>query len=126
MDPDGAIQPAGGVRLMKDIQEVLVRITYRDKDLQPTYVKTYTLDEYAANMRADLQGLVGEVETLGYIANGNKPKDEWSDESFAVFSRVKHKLLDKAGEIGRLPENMNVRTREPLSDYMARILNEGG
>lgn len=108
---------------MKDVQEINVRVTYRDKNLQPTYTKTYTLTEYAETMRSDLQGLVGEVETLGYIANGNKPKEEWSDESFAIFSRIKHKLLDKAGEIGRLPSNMTLRTSEPLSNYMARLLN---
>ena len=108
---------------MKDVQEILVRVTFRDKDLKPTYTKTYTLPEYAEAMRTDLQSLVGEVETLGYIANGNKPKEEWSDESFALFTRIKHKLLDKAGEIGRLTSNMTLRTREPLSNYMARLLN---
>lgn len=108
---------------MKDIQEILVRVTYRDKDLQPTYTKTYTLGEYVEAMRSDLQSLVGEVETLGYIANDNKPKDEWSDDSFAAFSRIKHKLLDKAGEIGRLPVNLIFRTHEPLSNYMARLLD---
>ena len=109
---------------MKDVQEILVRVTFRDKDLKPTYTKTYTLPEYAEAMRTDLQNLVGEVETLGYIANGNKPKEEWSDESFALFTRIKHKLLDKAGEIGRLTSNMTLRTREPLSNYMARLLDE--
>lgn len=123
MDPDGKVQPTGGVR-MKNAQEILVRVTFRDKDLKPTYTKTYTLPEYAESMRADLQSLVGEVETLGYIANKNKPKEEWSDESFALFTRIKHKLLDKAGEIGRLTSNMTLRTREPLSNYMARLLNE--
>lgn len=108
---------------MKDVQEILVRVTFRDKDLKPTYTKTYTLPEYAEAMRTDLQSLVGEVETLGYIANGNKPKEEWSDESFALFTRIKHKLLDKAGEIGRLTSNMTLRTREPLSNYMARLLD---
>ena len=107
---------------MKDVKELCVRITYRDKDLQPTYTKTYSIGEYADNMRADLQGLVGEVETLGYLANGNKPKEEWTDESFSMFSRIKHKLLDKAGEIGRLTSNLVLKTSEPLSDYVARIL----
>ena len=109
---------------MKNVQEILVRVTFRDKDLKPTYTKTYTLPEYAEAMRADLQSLVGEVETLGYLANKNKPKEEWSDESFALFTRIKHKLLDKAGEIGRLTSNMTLRTREPLSTYMARLLDE--
>lgn len=108
---------------MKDVNGIYVKITYRDKDLQPIYTKTYTLDEYADAIRSDLQNLVGEVETLGYIANNNKAKEEWSDESFAVFSRIKHKLLDKAGEIGRLTSNLQLRTREPLSEYMARLLN---
>lgn len=109
---------------MKDIKEILVKVTYRDKDLQPTYTRTYSLQEYAEAIRSDLQSLVGDVETLGYIANNNKSKEEWSDESFSVFTRIKHKLLDKAGEIGRLPINMTMRTSEPLSDYMARLLNE--
>jgi len=108
---------------MSEIKEILVKVTYRDKDLQPTYTKTYTLSEYADAMRSDLQSLVGEVETLGYIANKNKPKEEWDDDSFAVFTRIKHKLLDKAGEIGRLPANMALRTREPLSEYVARFLD---
>lgn len=110
---------------MSDIQEVCVRVVYRDKDLQPTYTKTYTIKEYADAMRMDLQSLVSDVETLAYIANDNKPKEDWSDESFAMFSRIKHKLLDKAGEIGRLPVNMIMRKTEPLTDYVARVLNEG-
>jgi len=108
---------------MKEVQDIIVQITYRDKMLRPIYTKAYSLQEYADAVRADLQGLVGEVETLGYIANNNKPKDEWDDESFEVFSRIKHKLLDKAGEIGRLPSNMTLRTREPLANYMARLLD---
>jgi len=122
MDQDGSFQPAGGDR-MKNVQEIIVKVTYRDKELNPTYTKTYTLPEYADSIRSDLQSLVGEVETLGYLANGNKPKEEWSDASFATFTRIKHKLLDKAGEIGRLPSNMMQLKREPLSSYVAQILN---
>ena len=108
---------------MSNVSEIVVRVTYRDKDLRPTYTKTYTLPEYVESIKNDLQGLVGDVETLGYIANNNKPKEEWSDDSFDSFMRIKHKLLDKAGEIGRLPVNLVMRKSEPLSDYMARVLN---
>ena len=108
---------------MSNIQEIIVRVTYRDKDLNPTYTRTYTLPEYADSIRSDLQGLVGDVETLAYLANNNKPKEEWSDASFSAFTRIKHKLLDKAGEIGRLPSNMMQVKREPLAEYMARLLD---
>ena len=104
-------------------QEICVRVVYRNKDMLPTYTRTCSLGEYADDIRSDLQGLVGDVETLGYIANGNKPKEEWSDESFALFSRIKHKLLDKAGEIGRIPSNIIMRETEPMSEYVARILD---
>lgn len=43
---------------------------------------------------------------MAYALNDNKPKSEWSNESWTAFCRIKHKLLDKAGEIDRLPQNI--------------------
>ena len=111
---------------MKTIQEIGVRVTYKDKDMKPTYTKTYSLGEYTEMLRQDLLRLITDVEQLCYIANDNKQKEDWSDETFDEFCRIKHKLLDKAGDIGRLPENITVRVTEPLNEYMARVLNEGG
>ena len=110
---------------MMDIQELGVRVTYKDRELRPIYTKTYSLAEYTDMLRADLLRLVTDVENLCYVANENKSKAEWSDETFEEFSRIKHKLLDKAGDIGRLPSNIVLRTNEPLNEFMARLLNEG-
>ena len=98
-------------------------MTYRNKEMQPTYSKTYALDEYTDMLRADLMKLVSDVENLCYAANDNKPKEEWSDDTFSWFCLIKHKLLDKAGDIGRIPEN--IVYKEPLNQFVARILNEG-
>ena len=57
-------------------------------------------------LRADLLRLVTDVEDLAYIACDNNDKSEWPDEIWAAFCKIKHKLLDKAGDIGRLPENI--------------------
>ena len=103
--------------------ELCVKVTYRDKNMNPTYSKTYTLNEYTEMLRTDLLKLVTDVENLCYSANGNKPKEEWSDETFSGFCLIKHKLLDKAGDIGRIPDN--VVMKEPLNQFVARILNEG-
>jgi hypothetical protein len=108
---------------MKDIQDIGVRVTYRNKDMQPTYTKTYSLDEYTEMLRVDLLRVVTDVETLCYIANNNLPKEEWTDETFEEFNRIKHKLLDKAGDIGRLPQNIILRTSEPLNEFMAKLLD---
>ena len=110
---------------MRDIQEIGVKVTYKDKDMRPTYTKTYPLCEYTDMLRQDLHRLISDVENLCYIANDNQAKEDWSDQTFEEFSRIKHKLLDKAGEIGRLPQNIVIRTNEPLNEYVARILNEG-
>ena len=102
--------------------ELCVKVTYKNKDMQPVYSKTYTLEEYTDMLRADLMKLVSDVENLCYVANDNKPKDEWSDDTFSLFCLIKHKLLDKAGDIGRIPEN--IVYQEPLNQFVARILNE--
>ena len=106
---------------MKD--ELCVKVVYRDKDMNPTYTKIYTLSEYTEMIRADLLRLITDVENLCYAANGNKQKEDWSDDTFSGFSLIKHKLLDKAGDIGRIPENIIIK--EPLNQFMARLLDGG-
>ena len=86
-----------------------VKVVYRDATLKPVYTKDYTLDEYTDMLRGDLLHLVTDLEDLCYIMSGNKPKDEWNDRLWVGFSGIKHKLLDKANDIGRLPDNLYER-----------------
>lgn len=83
-----------------------VKVVYRDCNLNPTSEKTYLLHDYTDMLRMDILRAVTDVEDLVYIATGNKPKDEWNDETWTAFQRLRHKLLDKAGSIGRLPDNI--------------------
>ena len=108
---------------MRDIQEIGVRVTYKDKDLRPVYTKTYSLAEYTDMLRADLLRIVTDVENLCYAANNNLPKEDWDEGTFEEFNKIKHKLLDKAGDIGRLPSNIMIRTSEPLNEFMAHLLD---
>ena len=111
---------------MINIQEIGVKVTYKDKDLRPKYTKTYSLNEYTDMLREDLLRIVTDVENLCYATNGNLPKEDWDDDTLNEFNRIKHKLLDKAGDIGRLPSNIIFRTSEPMGEFVARMLNEGG
>ena len=104
-------------------ESLCVKVTYRNRDMEPTYSKEYALHEYTDMLRTDLMKMVSDVENLCYAANDNKPKEEWSDETFSGFCMIKHKLLDKAGDIGRIPEN--IVWKEPLNQFVARIMNEG-
>lgn len=106
--------------------EIGVRVVYRDRERRPTYTKLYTLAEYTEMLRADLLRVITDVEDLCYAANGNQPKEDWSDDTFAAFSKIKHKILDKAGDVGRIPENLCEITREPISNYLARMIDGEG
>ena len=94
---------------MINTDDLGVRVVYRGSNLKPVYTKEYTLQEYTEMLQNDLMWLVTDLENLCYDASGNKPKAEWSDRLWVGFNTIKHKLLDKAGDIGRLPRNLYER-----------------
>lgn len=108
-----------------DDKQLGVQVVYRNKDLDPVYSKTYTLQEYTDMLKTDLMRLITDVENLCYAVNDNKAKEEWSEDTFQAFLKIKHKLLDKAGEIKRIPENIVEIKTESLTSFVARVLNEG-
>ena len=100
-----------------------VKITYRNEKLEPVYERTYSLQEYADMVRMDLLRLITDVEELVYEMNDGKPREEWTDQSKAIFCKVKHKLLDKAGDIGRLPQNIFELHQRSLTDLVADMVD---
>lgn len=74
----------------------------------------------------DLKRIITDVEDLAYTMSGNSSKDEWSSAEVLAFQKIKHKLLDKAGEISRLPESIFDADEEgdSISDFWNRIFDE--
>lgn len=87
-------------------QKLCVKIIYRNGMMEPVYEKEYEFTDYCDMQREDLLRLITDVEDMVYTASGGKPKEAWDDRTWEVFCKVKHKLQDKAGDIGRLPQNM--------------------
>lgn len=83
-----------------------VKVTYRNARLEPVSTQLYSIQDYADMLRNDLLKVITDIEDVLYTATGNKVKDEWPDEVWGEFTRIKHKILDKAGDIGRLPDNL--------------------
>ena len=83
-----------------------VKVIYRNEKLVPVCEKTYPLRDYTDMLKNDLLRLITDLEDVFYMVNDNKPKEEWSDSTWAAFSKLKHKILDKAGAISRLPDGL--------------------
>lgn len=101
-----------------------VNVVYRDKDKQPVYTKNYTLREYTDMLRADLLRIITDIEDMCYAVNGGQQKEDWSDETFSGFNKIKHKILDKAGDIGRVPDNIRYAP-ESMTSFVARMIDGG-
>lgn len=86
-----------------------VKIVYRNEKLETVCERDYSLSEYSAVLRLDLLKIIMDVEDLLYISTGGLPKEMWPSDVLAQFNKIRHKLLDKAGEIERLPKNMKLR-----------------
>ena len=83
-----------------------VRVVYCNAKLQPVCEKHYELKTYLELMKNDLLRLITDVEDTIYSVNGCEAKEDWPDNVWLGFSKIKHKLLDKAGDVGRLADNI--------------------
>ena len=102
---------------------LVVDIVYRNKSMETVGKKTYSLDEYVKMMGLEIRRIILDVEDLVYRLQDGRQKDEWSDQAVSGFSRIRHKLLDKAGDIDRLPRN--IREREESDDVEVEKASPG-
>jgi len=82
-----------------------IRITFQNEDMETVFDEVYALPEYTSMLKTDFQRVISDVESLIYQLTG-KPRAEWDTDTWQIFSRIRHKLLDKAGEVGRIPQNI--------------------
>ena len=98
------------------------RVTYRNRKMEPVYESDYPLTDYTDTLSMDLKRLISDVEDLVYMANGNKPKDEWSESEIISFNKIRCKLLNKSGEISRLPECIyDAEVGDPPERFWERV-----
>lgn len=82
-----------------------VRIAYRDSNLDIVDTRDYDIDDYTALLATSIRGAIGDVESALYDVT-QREKSEWDENTIRCFNRIKHKLLDSAGEVERLSRNM--------------------
>lgn len=92
--------------------KLCVSVTYRNRNMEAVCEKTYGLKEYTSLLCLDIKRLILDVEDLVYRLQDGRQKDDWDDAAFDGFNRIRHKLLDKAGDIERMPETIALQGEE--------------
>ena len=86
-----------------------VKIEYKNKNLETVVEKEYDFISYTEMLHLELMRLIMEIEDAFYSASGNKQKSEWPQELQDRFKKIRHKMLDQANAIKRLPETLTYK-----------------
>ena len=104
-----------------------VVIEYKNKDLETVVEKEYTFIDYTEMLNSELKRTLKDIEDAFVYFTGDKQKNEWSPDVTERFNKIRHKILDQANAIKRLPENLSYRgvkaTAMTFSEFLAKALN---
>lgn len=107
------------------LSDYSVKVVYKNKALEPVSERTYSLVDYCQEMKLGIMRTIMDVENAYYSLQGKKEKQEWDSETMKSFQHIRHKLLDAANNIQRIPNNLyvgnqNVNTIK-LSEYIVDV-----
>ena len=85
-----------------------VKIEYKNKNLETVVEKEYDFISYTEMIDLELKRLIMEIEDAFYIFSG-KQKDEWTENMNERFQKIRHKMLDQANAIKRLPNTLSYK-----------------
>ena len=87
----------------------LVKIEYKNKDLETVLEKEYDFISYTEMLNMEMMRIIMEVEDAFYTFSGNKRKEDWTPEMKDRFRKFRHKMLDTANAIKRLPDTLTYK-----------------
>lgn len=104
-----------------------VKIAYRNRSLENVGEETYDFVQYSEMMKKQQTRIIVDVEDLLYYIQDNKSKEEWDEGTMVRFQHIRHKLLDQANAIERLPRNLYYKgvncASISSSEMIANVLN---
>ena len=103
-----------------------VKIEYKNKELETVVEKEYDFADYIEMLRIGMMRIIMEVEDAFYTFSGNKQKEEWSPEMMEKFKKIRHKILDQANSIKRLPDTLHYKNHcaneMSASEFITKML----
>ena len=83
-----------------------VHVVYRDSKGKALNSSVCPLNTYTELLRQNMIRTIGDVEDMIYETTGTQNRDEWSDSLNRAYGNVRHRLLDCAGNIERLADDL--------------------
>lgn len=106
--------------------DFIVKVQYKNRNLETVVEKEYDFISYTEMINLELMRLIMEVEDAFYAFSGNKQKEDWSDEMKERFKKIRHKMLDQANAIKRLPQNLSYKgiraDQVSISDFIDKTM----
>lgn len=87
------------------MDDLTVKVVYLNKNMEQVNEKTYSLKDYVKSLKLELMRIIMDVEDLVYKTT-KESKDNWNADVMSSFNRIRHKVLDQANAIERLPQNL--------------------
>ena len=100
-----------------------VKIEYKNKNLETVVEKEYDFISYTEMLDLELKRLIMEIEDAFYVFSG-KQKEEWTEDMKERFQKIRHKMLDQANAIRRLPQNLSYKGTKADQITMGEYLNK--
>lgn len=108
------------------MSDFIVTIEYKNKDMETVVEKEYDFISYTEMLNLEIKRLIMDIEDAFYVFSGNKQKQDWTPEMKERFDKIRHKMLDQANAIKRLPQNLSYKgikaNQISFSEYLAKTL----
>jgi hypothetical protein len=110
-------------------EDWIVTISYKNKNLETVVEKEYTFDQYTEMCSLGLKHILMDIEDVFYYFQDNKQKSEWDQEAMNRFNVIRHKMLDQANAIQRLPQTLTYKGNSPtelsINEYITERQKNG-
>lgn len=101
-------------------------IQYKNKNLETVVEKEYDFISYTEMLNMETMRLIADVEDAFYYFTGDKQKENWPPEVMDRFKKIRHKMLDQANAIKRLPQNLSYKgikaDQVSISDFINQTM----
>lgn len=110
------------------LDDYTVNIVYKNRALEPVSQKNYPLVDYCQEQKLNIMHTIADIENAFYKFQNNYSKEDWNIEAIECFQHIRHKLLDAANNIERIPRNLcfcgqNIGAIKS-SEHIANLINQ--